>query len=146
VISGDLRGFVADDEKSARTIGLNTLKLGAENRLEDSLSANVSEVKHPGKFVDMESGSWFGEACLFEENHVRGETVFARTEAEVAVLLRSDFFEIVRKYPRLKKRHSELEQAFRNGKCNVEELSYNFAPSLSEGRSFRRSAGLVHSL
>lgn len=68
-------------------------------------------------------GAWFGEACLFESNNVRGSSIFARVNSEMVVLQANDYHEIVKKYPHLLLRHQSLQNDIRKGKVNLSELA-----------------------
>jgi CRP-like cAMP-binding protein len=83
-----------------------------------------AKVDNGQEFEEMPSGSWFGEACLFDESHVYESTIFALEESQMASLSRADFFQIVRRYPRLKDRYTELQRSFENGLRQVAELGY----------------------
>lgn len=94
------------------------------------LMASHNEQDHGDEFdgplddqwATIESGSWFGEGCLFEERRIRTATIVAQIESDLAVITRADFFNIMKRYPRLQKRHGRIEEAIINGKLPMDEL------------------------
>lgn len=70
------------------------------------------------------AGAWFGEACLFEIDRTRDFTAVALVEAELAVLIASDYHTIVGKYPRVLNRHRHIVASLQNGKLRLDMLAY----------------------
>merc|ERR1712107_586679 len=75
----------------------------------------------------METGSWFGESCLFDEHRILCATLTSREETDLAVLTRTDFFRIIQKYPRLLDRHMKLQGAIGRGRLSFDELAFRRA-------------------
>merc|ERR1712113_1310223 len=71
-----------------------------------------------------ESGAWFAEACLFQDNYEHTATVVAGAESELAVLPAKEYHRIVQKFPRLLNRHQVLQDAVKNEKVNIAQLAY----------------------
>jgi len=89
--------------------------------------------------IELEAGAWLGERCLFEE-HVRDCTAIAETDAELAVLPRSEYHRIVAKFPRLRIRIQALTERVTNGELSLEDLKYK-KPAEAEKCSARRGWG-----
>jgi len=83
----------------------------------------------------LEAGMWFGEACLFRSGCVRGMTVVAIQDSELAVLVAEKYLAIVKRYPRLLEKHRSIEQALRSGTLSMDELAHR---SLRQGSVFSR--------
>eukprot|EP00928_Gymnodinium_smaydae_P012842 TRINITY_DN14691_c0_g1_i2.p1 TRINITY_DN14691_c0_g1~~TRINITY_DN14691_c0_g1_i2.p1 ORF type:complete len:869 (+),score=167.41 TRINITY_DN14691_c0_g1_i2:141-2609(+) len=72
----------------------------------------------------LETGAWFGEGCLLDNGRIYVATVYAVTESELAVLAASEYMKVVANYPRLYRRHQELEAAVTSNKVALDELQY----------------------
>jgi len=90
--------------------------------------SSMARVPHdeiiPENQIEIETGAWFGEACLFEEGRLRTSTVVAATESDLAVLARQAFFDIIGQYPRVQQRYEFLQRAIEDGKVSLEDLRY----------------------
>lgn len=74
--------------------------------------------------VEIETGAWFGEACLFDSECIRNATIVAIVESELAVLPASSYLQIVQKYPRLLEKHQKIQEALAAGKASMDMLAY----------------------
>lgn len=75
-----------------------------------------------------EAGAWFGEACLFFSDSVRGTSIFARTDAELVVLQATDFHAVIKKYPQLCLRHAGIKKELHAGSLCLSSLAYQPPP------------------
>merc|ERR1712066_225253 len=57
--------------------------------------------------VELGSGAWLGEMCLFEEC-VSTSVAAAVTESELAVLPADEFHRVIQKFPNLLQRHHDI--------------------------------------
>merc|ERR1719468_932059 len=87
---------------------------------------------------ELETGAWFGEKCLFEEDRIRTATGVAAIESELAVLNNNDYQRIITKYPQLWETHRKLQSAVCNGELTFYELEYH-PPASVPGKSGRYS-------
>lgn len=76
------------------------------------------------KNMELKSGAWFGEACLFDRDRIRTSTVIAMDQCELAVLQADEYQHVIWKYPMVLKRHKEIEQSFASGRLNLDDLAY----------------------
>lgn len=74
--------------------------------------------------MEVETGAWFAEACLFDEGFEHTATVVAGADSELAVLPAKEYHRIVQKFPRLLNRHTVLQQAVKNEKVSISQLAY----------------------
>jgi len=91
----------------------------------------------PPRETNLETGAWFGEACLLKCRRIRTATFVAATETELAVLPAREYFRIVQKYPRLLERHQNIEEAMRDGRMNVADLAFRKSGSRALGSGRR---------
>lgn len=70
------------------------------------------------------AGAWFGEACLFDPNSVRGSSLFARTNAELVVLQAGDYHRVINKYPVVSARHAYIVQELQAANLSLSSIAY----------------------
>jgi len=76
------------------------------------------------KCIEVQSGAWFGETCLFDSHRVYTSLIVATTECELAILAAADYIRIVKKYPWLWERHQEIEKGIHSNTIGLEGLRY----------------------
>lgn len=93
------------------------------------------------KEMQIETGAWFGEACLFMQGVVSSSTIVAACDAELATLAECDYTRIIQKYPRLLAKHHKISKAIRKGTFMLEDLAYNPLDHENLRESIRRHQG-----
>lgn len=74
--------------------------------------------------VEIRSGGWFGEGCLFNQELEQKSTVVAIAETEMAVLSASEYIRIIQKYPRILAQHRSIEKGLLDGSVTLQDLRY----------------------
>uniref|UniRef100_A0A7S1ANV2 Cyclic nucleotide-binding domain-containing protein n=1 Tax=Noctiluca scintillans TaxID=2966 RepID=A0A7S1ANV2_NOCSC len=74
--------------------------------------------------VEIRSGGWFGEGCLFNQELEQKSTVVAIAETEMAVLSASEYIRIIQKYPRILAQHRRIEKGLLDGSVTLQDLRY----------------------
>merc|ERR1712107_938873 len=69
-------------------------------------------------------GAWFGEACLFDRRATNTSTISTVAESELAMLNSREYRRVVRKYPKMLARHVQVDNAWKQGDIQLEQLSY----------------------
>lgn len=87
--------------------------------------------------VEVESGAWFGEACLFQTDCEQTQTTVAVLECELAVLSGKEYWRILHNHPRVMERHEEIQMALKNGSINPSRLSYRPQEHAKKARATR---------
>lgn len=83
--------------------------------------------------VELESGAWFGEICLFDQGRTRTSTVIAVQESDLAVLKAAEYLKVVQMYPRLWERHLYIASGLKDGSVKAEDLAFRIEPHLQRG-------------
>jgi CRP-like cAMP-binding protein len=104
---------------------------------EDSDSSNSAPDEE-----ELDSGTWFGEACLFEEKVPRKFTVYAVSDSELAVLAFRDYHRICNSNPEMFRHHQFVAQAIQEKKIDISRLGYKVRMNSngSESTGSRRSS------
>mmetsp|Transcript_28121 Transcript_28121/g.61130 ORF Transcript_28121/g.61130 Transcript_28121/m.61130 type:complete len:838 (+) Transcript_28121:67-2580(+) len=89
------------------------------NRSGRSMSQKSSSLRT----ISIETGGWFGEACIFSLEHVRAMSLFAFLDSELAVLPAANFLKIVVEFPALKERWCEIVAEIKAGTMRIEEFA-----------------------
>jgi voltage-gated potassium channel len=74
--------------------------------------------------IRIKAGAWFGEASLFQDEHVYTASVSALTRCEVALLPSAKYIAILQRYPWLYERHQSLVKKIEEGTIKLLSLKY----------------------
>lgn len=88
--------------------------------------------------IEIETGAWFGEACLFNSDVIRDNTIVAIVEAELAVLPARAYLQVVQQYPRIMEKHQKIQDALAAGKVSIDKFAYKLrsSPETETARRF----------
>merc|ERR1712066_1162573 len=78
--------------------------------------------------IELETGAWFGEKCLFEEERIRTATGIAAMESELAVLQASEYHRIITKFPPLLEQHRRIQRDIIHKRVTLSDLEYAPTP------------------
>merc|ERR1719433_2683575 len=90
----------------------------------DSVTSSISNEDDDKPEYEVETGAWFGEACLFNDDCVHDMTVAAIMDSELAILPGIEYRRIAEKFPRLQQRHASIQRAFKNHQASISQLAY----------------------
>jgi len=74
--------------------------------------------------VKIGGGAWFGERCLFVQDHIRNYSVIAESPTELAILQAVSYQATLKMYPRLMTGHLRLFSAQLSGELDLADLAH----------------------
>merc|ERR1719183_2227280 len=87
-------------------------------------SSGVASMPSNKMEEELNSGAWFGEACLFVEHCIREFTVFAVSDSELAVFASRDYHRLIMSHPDVLSHHRIVKKAVEDNKVDLAGLAF----------------------